>query len=578
MIPAAFVRLDQLPLTPGGKVDRRSLPAPGADRPHLEQEYVEPRTPTEQKLASVFQEVLGIGLVGNRDDFFELGGDSLTALQVVSRIGDAFGIDFPVSAVFEKPCIEALAPRIDSDTYEQANLSTPPLVPVPRNRPLPVSFVQERLWFLYELDPASDAYNMPAAVRVRGNLDVNALERALNDVIARHESLRTSYEFREELVQLVAPRTWVPLRMETAVESQLSRLVTEGARATFDLGKGPLLKTRLFRVNERDHVLLVVMHHSIWDGWSLGIFFKELEAFYCAAVAGELKPDLPKLPVQYGDFAFWQRRWMQGPLLEKHLWFWKNHLAGAPAKVQLPPPATRLPRVGASAERCSVVFDDKMLNRVSAFAHRQRATPFMVLLTGLAITLQKWTAQNDLVIGTVVAGRPRRELEDLIGCFINFLPLRINVGGIETAEGLLQAVRQTVIEAQSHQDCPFEKIVSAVNPRRVQGGNPLYNVALLWHQFPINGYFSSPELKVTPVPVHPRGALLDLRLEAEAHEGKWIVQCEYNTVAVEQKAAQELLATLTRSVDLLARAPQSSLSEFTYAKSKSGGWLRRWLS
>jgi FkbH-like protein len=567
MVPSAFVFLDALPLTPNGKVNRKALPSPQPP-PERGADFVAPATPVEEQLAAIWREVLRVKQAGIHDNFFELGGHSLLAIQVISRVRENFKVELPLFALFESPTIALLARGLASGEWTQNQLPVLPMQLASRDGPLPVSFVQERLWFLDQLEPGNHAYNVPVALRLQGRLDVPALERAFNAIAARHEALRTTLVYQDgELIQKIAPSA--PLEIQTASfesppagqKNQMDAWLEAEARRPFDLSTGPLTRIRLARVSDVEHALLVVMHHTISDGWSLTILFQELEALYDAFAAGKPAPALPELTAQNADFAFWKRQWMQGAALEQQLNFWKEKLRNAPASLELPADHAEPEKPSHRADRQVLHLSAELTGRLAAFGHRGNCTPFTVLLTALTLTFQKWTRQHDMVIGTVVAGRTRREMENVIGCFMNFLPIRTRVAGTETGQELLGRIRTAVLEAQSHQDCPFEKIVEGVNPERRLNRNPLYNVALLLQNFPTE-MFRSRTLQVSPIPIELHAALLDLRFEAEVTDRGLSLVCEYKTELFEADTIGHLLSSCRQILEQLVQNPAARVSEF----------------
>lgn len=573
MVPSAFVILGALPMTPNGKVDRKALPAPKQDRESISAGFAEPVSLREEELAAIWREVLGVERIGTNDNFFELGGHSLLAIQVISRVREKFKVELPLFGLFEAPTIRQLAEGLSSGEWATSQVSSLPMQHVPRDGHLPLSSVQERLWFLDQVSPGGHAYNVPMALRLKGGLDVLALQRALNEVVGRHEALRTTFaNDKGELIQVIAPAVKVEMDVanfesfpaperESATQSWLN---TEAQRA-FELARGPLFRAKLARLGAQEHVLLVVMHHTISDGWSFAIFFQELGKFYQAFAANKPTPEVPAPAVQYADFAHWQRRCLQGSKLEQEMAFWKSKLAGAPSSVRLPADraeaATGVAEAG-KAGRFTEKFSTGNAEALAEFSRGQNATPFMVLTTALAITFEKWARQQDMVIGTVVAGRTRRELENVIGCFMNFLPIRIQLNSAETGQELLAKVKAAVLEAQAHQDCPFEKMVEAVNPERRLNQNPLYNIALLLQNFP-EQLFQDKNLSVTRAPVDLEAAQLDLRFEAELNGQNLEVLCEYKTALFDQSTIQQLLASYRSAVEMLLKNPGAKISEFS---------------
>ncbi len=440
-------------------------------------------------------------------------------------------------------------------------------IPVRRARAsLPLSFAQERLWVLHQMAPASAAYNVPTALRLTGPLDTAAFNQALQAIHERHEILRSIFPAGDGLpAQVITDQKpecrLVDLqdRAGRARESAAAELLDQEARRTFDLNHGPLARYCLVRLAPDDHLLVVMMHHIITDGWSMNLFFRELEALYEGAARA--KPsNLPPLPIQYGDFACWQRETFQPNSFERELSFWKSHLAGAPAEIALPTDRD-LRSDHPHGEVCSIELTAQFRDRLTRYSHVHGTTEFMAMAAALAITLSRWTGQGDLVVGTVAAGRTRREVENLIGCFMNFLPIRICVTGTDTAAQLLSTVRKAVLEAYSHQDCPFDKIVEAINPTRSAHRNPIYNVALLLQNYP-GGALSSDILSAQFVPMKTHAPLLDLRFIVEESNDGYSVRCEYDVTLFDCSTVEALLQFFKTNLAGLVDAPDTPVSAF----------------
>ncbi|HEX2081043.1 MAG TPA: amino acid adenylation domain-containing protein, partial [Longimicrobium sp.] len=487
MVPAAYVRLETLPLTPNGKVDRKALPAPEGDA-FPARAYEAPSGTLEETVAAIWAELLGAERVGRRDHFFELGGHSLLATRVVSRVRELFGMELPLRALFEGPTVAELAGRVEEIRRAGEGAALPPLVPVAREVPLPLSFAQERLWFLQQMEPEGVGYNMPWPRRLRGRLDTGALERALGELVRRHEALRTTFRPVEQgAVQIVHPAE--PARLPVldltglapqAREHEARRLAQEDAERPFDLERGPLLRATLVRLSDEEHVLLLNMHHIVSDGWSMGVLVRELFTFYEALSlpSGAARPasPLPPLAVQYADFAVWQRGWLRGEVLQRQLDWWRERLGGAPAALELP---TDRPRPAVASSRgASLMFrlPADVTRGLRSLARREGATLYMVTHAAFDLLLSRWSGQEDLVVGSPIAGRTQVGTEGLIGFFVNTLALRIDLSGDPSFQELVRRVRETALGAYAHQDLPFERLVEEVAPDRGLSHTPLFQV------------------------------------------------------------------------------------------------------
>jgi amino acid adenylation domain-containing protein len=476
MVPTEFVVLDRLPLNANGKVDRAALPAPGpAVAPSGR---VPPRTPAEALVADIFEQVLGTR-PGVHDNFFDLGGHSLRATQVVSRVREAFGAEVPLRALFEAPTVAEMAARAVAARAGGAT-EAPPLVPQPRDGDIPLSFAQQRFWFVERMGAAANVYNMPMTLRLRGPLDADALRHALDGVIERHQSLRTVFELRDgEPVQVIHPELRLPLPLhdlsqlaETERDEEARRYARAELETPFDLERGPVIRARLLRLAADDHVLLLSLHHIAGDAWSFDVLFHELEVLYAAARDG-VDAALPPLPVQYADYAIWQRRRLAGDALGAELAHWRERLAGA-ATLALP---TDRPRPPVQSFRGGVVEFDlgaELSASIGTLARKNSATPFMVLLAAFQLLLQRWSGTDDVVVGSPVAGRTPRETEGLIGVFLNTLALRTDLGGDPSFAELLRRVRETALDAFAHQEVPFERLVEELRIERSLARHPLF--------------------------------------------------------------------------------------------------------
>ncbi|HKV11511.1 MAG TPA: amino acid adenylation domain-containing protein, partial [Thermoanaerobaculia bacterium] len=478
MVPSAFVRLDALPLSPNGKVDRKALPDPGL--PGVDRAPAAPRSGAEELLAGLVAEVLGVPRVGLHDDFFALGGHSLLATRLVARVARVFGVELPVSAVFVTPTVSGLAARIAARIAQAGPaLPAPPLVPVPRDgSPLPLSFAQKRLWLLDRIEPGNPAYNVPGAVRLAGPLDLAALERCLGGIVRRHEALRTVFRMdRGQPVQAIQPAAArLPLvdlsdLPAPAREAEAERVARRSAAQPFDLWRGPLYRMLALRLAPADHLLLVTFHHIVADGWSLAVFWNELSALYEGA-------PLPPLPVQYPDFAVWQRDWLAGGVFERQLAWWRERLAGLPIlelPTDHPRPSVRSFRGGTRAAFLPAGLGEAL----ERLARREGVTLFMALLAAFQTLLARITGLASIPVGSPVANRSRVETEGLLGFFVNTLVLRAEVGDDPSFAVLLARVREVCLGAWAHQDLPFERLVEELRPERHLSQNPLFQVVFL---------------------------------------------------------------------------------------------------
>ncbi|HEV3051237.1 MAG TPA: condensation domain-containing protein, partial [Longimicrobium sp.] len=556
MVPAAYVRLDALPLTPNGKVDRKALPAPEGDA-FPAREYEAPSGKVETAVAAIWAELLGAEQVGRRDQFFELGGHSLLAVRVVSRVRQALGVEVSPRDVFERPVLADFARGLQ--TAAQAEAAA--IVPVDRTAAIPLSFAQQRLWFLEQFGNLGSTYHIPMRLRLRGELDGGALVRALDRIVARHEALRTGFPMVDgQPVQHIIPveesafhLVEHDLHASPDAEDELRRLVREEASAPFDLARGPLVRGRLVRMAADDNVLLLTMHHIVSDGWSSGVLFRELGALYTAFARGEPDP-LPPLPVQYADYAAWHRRRVEGPVLEAQAEYWRETLSGAPELLELPTDRPRPARQDFAGASVNVELDEALTAALQALSQRHGTTLYMTMLAAWAVVLARLSGQNDVVVGTPTAGRTRAEVEGLIGFFVNTLALRVDVSGAPTVAELLGRVRQQALEAQQHPDLPFEQVVERVRPERSLSHTPLFQVMLGWQEMP-GAEPELPGLAAIPLDgVEEDAAAFDLSLNLAPRDGRIAGELTYATALFDR-------ATVERHVGYLRRVLEEMVAD-----------------
>jgi amino acid adenylation domain-containing protein len=567
MIPSAFVMLETLPLTPNGKVDRRSLPAPDLTQLQPHATFIAPSTPTEEMLAGIWAEILGVEKVGTHDNFFELGGHSLLATRVISQLRKVFQVELPLSRLFEAPTVSTLAEYIETAIKKGQGLDAPPIKPVPRDGELPMSFAQQRLWFLHQSAPDSAAYSSSTAVHLQGALNVAALEQSINEIVRRHEALRTSFAvLNGQPIQVIAPTLSLSLSVVDLRELQLlereqkvQRLANQEAQQPFDLMQGPLMRVTLLRLGNEEHILLLTMHHIISDGWSAGVFIREIAALYDAFCKGQPSP-LPELLIQYADFAVWQRQWLQGKTLETQLAYWKQQLGPTPPILNLP---TDRPHSSVQTDQGAKQFfalSQTLTEGLKTLSQQEGATLFMTLLTAFKVLLYHYTSQEDIVVGSPVANRNRSEIEGLIGFFVNTLVMRTDLSSNPSFRETLGRVREVALGAYTHQDLPFEKLVTELQPERNLGHNPLFQVWFVLQNAPMPA-LELPGLTLNFSAVETGAVRHDLKLDlTEIPEGvKGFF--EYKTDLFESSTITQMAELFQTTLATIVELPDIKLSE-----------------
>ncbi|MEH2062943.1 MAG: amino acid adenylation domain-containing protein [Nostoc sp.] len=518
MMPSSFVMLNALPLTANGKVDRRSLPAPDRTRRNLEQDFVSPRTTVEKVLAKIWVEVLRLEQISVHDNFFEIGGHSLLATQIISRVRDTYQLDLPLRCLFDAPTVASLAEIIEAQLQQNLELQTQGIVPATRNQNLPLSFAQQRLWFLEQFLPDNPLYNLPQSFHLVGQVNLSALEESINEIIRRHEVLRTTFAFLDgQPVQIIAPTLTVTLHRidlrslsDSQKDTEIQRLTIEECQRSFNLNHGPLVRTTLLQLGAEEYVLLLNIHHIVFDGWSVATFFRELRLLYQAFVNGQPSP-LTELPIQYADFALWQRQWLQGKVLSEQLDYWKQQLADLPI-LQLPSDRPRPPIQTYRGTRQPLALSKSLTEKLTQFSQQEGVTLFMTLLAAFQTLLFRYTSSADIQVGSVIANRHYQEIESLIGFFVNTLVLRSDFSDSPTFRQLLKQVREVTLEAYSHQDLPFEKLVEELEPERDLSRHPLFQIGFALQNVPIQALELS-GLTINHRLEHNGAAKFDLFLE-----------------------------------------------------------------
>ncbi|WP_038717326.1 non-ribosomal peptide synthetase [Burkholderia pseudomallei] len=537
MVPSAYVRLDAWPLTPNGKLDRRALPAP-ADDAYARAEYEAPQGAKEEALAAIWRELLHVERVSRHDNFFELGGHSLLAVQLVSRLRQALSVEVALGTVFDAPVLSALAERLEAENTEVL----PPIPLAPRDGRIALSLAQQRLWFLTQLEGVSEAYHMSGAVRLDGPLNREVLQRALNRIVMRHEALRTCFAREEgEPIQVIQPHadltvSYHDLREAEQSEQRAKDLSQAHASAPFDLSRDLPVRVLLLQLADEAHVVQVVMHHIASDGWSVGVFLQELSALYGSFIAEQGDPLAP-LPLQYADYAAWQRRWLASGQLEKQGAFWQTNLSGAPTLLELPTDRPRPPKQSHAGASVEVKLGAALSERVKRLSQRHGVTPYMTLLSSWAAVLSRLSGQEEVVIGSPVAGRNRTEVEALIGFFVNTLALRLDLSSEPTVGELLKRTKAQVLSAQAHQDLPFDQVVERVKPPRSTAHPPLFQVMFDWHNTPARA-LTMPGLTVSVASTETTTSQYDLVLSMQERNGDIVGHLNYATALFDEQTAR----------------------------------------
>lgn len=567
-LPNAFVHLQKLPLTLNGKIDYQALPSVEESRQKSAHVVVTPRTPAEQILASIWTDLLGVEHLSVHDNFFELGGHSLLATQVVSRLRKAFSVELPMRDLFQWPTVAGLAARIEEARRAGDSVAAPPIEPAPRDGDLPLSFAQQRLWFLHQLEPDNPAYNMFGALRLNGRLDAAALERAIAELVARHEPLRTTFDVVDgRPVQIIAESLRIPLPLTDLAtlsdddrDAEVLRMIDVESKRPFDLAAGPLLRLALLRLAEEDHTLFISMHHIISDAWSIAVFTRELATLYEVFTTGGAS-QLPLLPLQYADFARWQREWLQGENLERELAFWKRQLEGAPPVLELPTDKPRPEVQSFRGARHHQLLSTELLDGLKTLSRSENSTAFMTLLAAFNVLLHRYTGQEDIVVGTDIANRNRQELENLIGFFVNHPVLRTRMDSNPTFRELLQRVREVTLDAYAHQDLPFDKLVSALRPERDLSRMPIFQVLLVVRNTPIEPMQLS-GLKVSLMEVENLTAKFDVALFLEETADGLAAVWNYSTDLFEHSTIERMAEQFEQLLESAVASPDQRIDEF----------------
>ena len=562
MLPASIVVLDSLPLTASGKVDRRALPDTDEGRPEQEATFAEPRNETETRLAAMWIELLGITRIGIADNFFEAGGDSLLATQLIARVNKQFQTSLPLRALFDQPTIADLARNIE--VYCKAE-QEPQIESAQRSNKAPLSYAQERLWFMNQLQPHSPLFNIATAVQLRGDLNLAALEQTFQEITRRHESLRSVFEVVDDApVQVVCesqPFSIPVLDVSAASadrETEVQRYINEEAQRPFDLTQLPLLRVTLLRLSEDEHVLILVMHHIVSDGWSIGVLVREVAQLYEAFSNGGPSP-LRELPLQYADFATWEKRWLEEEEgLNAQFDYWRQQLSGRLPNSPLTPDRPR-PEVSTHAGATRTFeISTTLTQQLYTLGSQQGVTLFMILMAAFQTLLHKHSGQEDIIVGTDLANRNRMEVEDLIGFFVNVLPIRTRPAADLTFSDYLQQVRQVTLDAYENQDLPFDRLVTELQPDRRLNRTPIFQNLFVMQNTPMPPAKLS-GLELTRMEIDETVAKFDLAVFMEEKEERLIGRWNYSTELFDATTIVRLATRFTRLLESIVNEPATKL-------------------
>ncbi|HYR85173.1 MAG TPA: amino acid adenylation domain-containing protein, partial [Terriglobia bacterium] len=568
MVPGAFVFLETLPQTTNGKVDRKALPAP--DSLPGDREFTAPRTPIEEALAHIWADVLHKQQVGVDENFFELGGHSLLAMQVVARVRKTLGAELPLQSLFQEPTIAKLALGLERRRWQDKGLAPPPLVPVAREagtQIFPQTFAQQRVWFMEQLEPNTPTYNIPTALTFTGKLDVQALEESLNDLIERHETLRTKFGVQDDrLVQIIEPKLRVSVELSNLEalpvderQPQARRLMDEEAQRPFNLSLGPLVRATVFRLSGQEHILLFNMHHIIADAWSMGVLIGEWAALYAARCEGQ-PSQLAPLSIQYGDFAKWQTDWLQSGVLEQLTSYWQEYLKGAPPLIELP---TDRPRSAAQSSRGATLLfhvTRDISDLLAKLGREDGVTLFMMLLASFKAMLYRYSGHADIVVGTPMSNRHHEELEALVGFFANTLVLRTDLSGDPTFRELVRRVRESSLGAYAHQDLPFERLVEQLGVDRRGGRMPIFQTMFMLCNVP-TPKIDLPGLTLSYLPINSRTSKFDLFLHIEDDAYGLNGSFEYSTDLFDEQTVLRMIDHYKLLLEAAAKNPDARISD-----------------
>jgi len=572
MVPAYFIHLEKIPLTPNGKIDRKALPEPAKDMIKTGAKYAAPANETEKKIVEIWQAILGIKKIGVEDDFFQLGGDSILASQCIARIREEFQVDLSLRKIFEQPLLKALSKEVINQKQEILSLK---IKKGSRDGDIPLSFAQERLWFLQKLDKNSLAYFVPRAIRIFGKLEVRLLEWTFTELIRRHEILRTVFPTREgrpvqyilEPYPFKIPRIDFTGLDEKTQPGEVSLWISQEGQRPFDLEKGPLLRVSVLKLKKEEHIVVLTEHHLIHDGWTQGVLLREFITIFTAYLEGKPSP-LSELPIQYADFACWQRNYLQGDVLEYHLDYWRKKLSGLAPLLELPSDRPRPTVISGRGGLKISIIPSSITAALKEFNKEESVTLFMTMLAVFNVFLYRYTGVEDLCVGTGVANRRLKEMEGMLGMVINTLALRTRVSGELSFRECLQRVKETCLEAYEHEDTPFDKIVEAVQPERSLSFTPIFQVMFSFMDTPSEN-LELPGLELILEESHNRSSKFDLNLvvvppaeqSIEEGGGEILIEWEYNSDLFDENTIDDMLNHYKQLLEETIHNPELLISE-----------------
>ncbi|WP_299409950.1 non-ribosomal peptide synthetase [Acaryochloris sp. IP29b_bin.148] len=579
MVPSAFVFLDAMPLTPNGKVNRRALPKPDISSIQLGTDFVPPSNPTEEVIANIWSDILGTEKIGIHDNFFELGGHSLLATRIISRLNQSFSTDLSLQHIFESPTIESIAAVLA--TVGQKTQKYQAISPREHRNTAPLSFSQENLYFFDQLEPNSSVYNMPEACHLQGELNVNALQKSLDAIVDHHEILRTNYISENGTpIQVVNPSQFAALPIidlqKYAKENQdnhIQKLLEQESQRPFDLATDPMLRVCLLKLAPQEHILLVVMHHIASDGWSMGVFWRQLTQLYTAFSKGQQNPLTPS-PIQYGDYASWQKKWLSEKALAQHLNYWKQKLADAKPVLELPTDRPRPAVLTYCGDSQAITISKSLTQSLKQLCRLEGVTLYIALLAAFKILLYRYSGQADIIVGSPIAGRNRAEVEELIGVFINSLVLRTDLSGSPSFKTLLEQVRSTTVDAYTHQDLPFEKLVEELNPERSLSYHSIFQVMFALQD--TTEILQFPGLDWTPLELKDKTALPELTLSLEEKEGGMFGFWNYNTDLFDASTISRMSENFQTLLDSIVADPHQNIATLPLISSAEKTRLFKW--